>query len=54
MADEILLKVTEKIKSALEKDGDANILEKIIKTDSGDVIEYKYVSRIFKDRKKQG
>ena len=54
MADEVLLTVTEKIKSSLERHSDTTLLDKIKTTESGDVIEYKYLSQIFGEMQRQG
>ena len=54
MKDEILFIVTERIKSSLEKHSDTTLIDRVRQTESGDVIEYKYISQIFNERKKHG
>ena len=54
MADEIYFVLTDQIRSSLESYSDASVLEKVKNTELGDVIEYKYISHAFRERKKDG
>lgn len=54
MADNVQLRVTGKIKKCLEEFQDKKILEKVKQTDSGEVIEYKYLLKLFTESQKHG
>ena len=54
MADEVLLRVTKRIKSSLEKYPDSTILNRIKQTEAGEVIEYGYLSQVFTERQRCG
>jgi len=52
MADEIYFVLTDQIRSSLESYSDASVLDNVKNTELGDVIEYRYISQAFHERKK--
>ena len=54
MAGEIYFVLTDQIRSSLESYSDASVLDNVKNTELGDVIEYRYISQAFHERKKYG